>query len=541
MPRIALFLAVICLFGNIARAQQSSQTHQLILQLNNEVAGNNQQQGEISSIGHPVLDQLARDYQVLKINIYRAGIHTGKYFYTLSFPTDTDMDRLAEIFVHTGEVRYAEPDYTGTSGGQLGTVPNDTYHNRQWGLHNTGNFSLAPSKAGADIEMHNAWDISQGSSDVVVAIMDSGIKLDHPELLGRIWQNTEEIAGNGLDDDNNGYADDTQGWDFVNNDNTPADDLGHGTNIAGIIGANGNNSIGYAGIDWHCRLMALKGLNSQNSGQYSWWSSALYYAADNGAHIINLSVGGSGFSQTLKDAVDYCLDKGVCLVVCMMNTNTETPYYPAAFPGVIAVGSTNPDDTRTQPFFWDAASGSNYGSHISVIAPGNYTYGLHHLSNTNYNTYWGGTSQATPHVVGVAALLLAQDPTRTPADIKNIIELTAEDQVGNPNQDTPGWDKYYGHGRLNAFKALSYKSTAVADQSTTTSMQVFPNPAHGTFSIQLPPEAGELSIINLLGQTVLRQPTGNDHILQLTLRQSGIYCIHIDTRHSHIVQKLVIE
>jgi subtilisin family serine protease len=142
----------------------------------------------------------------------------------------------------------------------------------------------------------------------------------------------------------------------------------------------------------------------------------------------------------------------------MMNFNNDTPYYPAAyslqFPNVIAVGATNPDDSRTAPFFWSATSGSNYGSHLDVVAPGNYIYGLDYLSDTSSSSYWGGTSQATPLVAGIASLILAHNPSLTPQQVRQILEDTAEDQVGNPLEDTPGYDIYMGYGRVNAFAAL---------------------------------------------------------------------------------------
>ena len=254
---------------------------------------------------------------------------------------------------------------------------------------------------------------------MTVAIIDSGCKLDHPEFAQRIWRNQKEIAGNGLDDDGNGYIDDVRGWDFAANDNNPTDDHGHGTNVTGIVGASGNNEVGYAGVNWACKLMVCKGLDSQNNGFYSWWTSAIYYAVNNGARVINMSLGGLSASQAMQDAVDYATQQGVVVVACMMNTNTSTPYYPAALTGVVAVGSTDPNDARSSPFFWSASSGSNYGAHLSVVAPGNDIYGLSYLSNTNYNSYWGGTSQATPHVAGLVSLLLTLRPQLTRRPGKN--------------------------------------------------------------------------------------------------------------------------
>ena len=189
--------------------------------------------------------------------------------------------------------------------------------------------------------------------------------------------------------------------------------------------------------------MIGKILDENNSGYYSWWTDAIYYAVDNGAKVINMSVGGSGFSSSMKDAIDYAYNNGVTVVACMMNENNNTTFYPAGYQNTIAVGATNPNDERSAPFFWSTTSGSNYGNHIDVVAPGNYIYGLNYQSDTNYNSYWGGTSQAAPLVTGLSSLLLAQDADKTPDDIRSIIRNTAEDQVGNVSEDISGFDIYY--------------------------------------------------------------------------------------------------
>ncbi len=415
---------------------------------NHEITGNNK------------VDSITQKFNPIKIKKQTIGKKNKQHIFIITFPIGTNVQQVIDEYYNTGEIEYAEPDYKGSGGGETVT-PNDQHYLRQWGLKNNGTFSLSPSIAGADIDMEKAWNIEQGDSNIVVGIIDSGTKLDHPEFTNRIWINYNEIPSNGLDDDSNGYVDDVKGWDFANTDNNPSDDHGHGTNVVGIIGANGNNSIGYAGVDWNCKLMTLKGLDNTNLGYYSWFADAIYYGVDNGANVINMSLGGTGTSTTLQNAVTYALNNNVIIVACMMNTNSNTVYYPAAYTGVIAVGSTNSNDTRSNPFFWSSTSGSNYGSHISVVAPGNYIYGLNYQSNTNYNSYWGGTSQATPLVSGLASLLLAQNPNRTPAQIKSIIERTAKDRVGNLSEDTLGWDQYYGYGRINAFKALSVSPSSL--------------------------------------------------------------------------------
>lgn len=419
------------------------------------------------------------------------------------------------------------------------TVPNDSYYYAQWGLKNNGTFNLSPAVAGADIKMEQAWDIETGDSDIIVAVMDSGLKLDHPEFAGRLWINTGEIPNNGVDDDLNGYIDDINGWDFAYGDNIPADDYGHGTNVTGIIAANGNNNLGYTGVDMACKIMTLKGLDATNYGYYSWWNNAIRYAADNGADVINLSVGGNTFSALLLGATNYAIAQGTTVVVSMGNGNNNIPTYPAANLNVIAVGSTNPDDTRTAPFFWDVNSGSNFGPHISVVAPGNYIYGLSHTSNTNYGTYWGGTSQAAPLVTGLACLLKAQDPSRTPAQIRTIIRNTADDQVGNLLEDTPGFDMYYGYGRINAFKALSVALSTDKFETEDNLVKIYPNPSSGVFTVQTTSNA-DIVVYNALGQRIFAKaisPSDN----KITIEQEGIYFVTANCNGNKTAAKLVVE
>ncbi len=387
----------------------------------------------------------------------------------------TDRDNIEEAvneFDKDENVEYSEPVYTGTSAGVneyklnrlfkqdiSGNIPNDEMFYKQWYLKNSG--SVDPSsgggyaKIGADIKMIEGWDIETGSEDVIVAILDSGIKDDHPDLRDRIWINKNEVPNNGIDDDNNGYIDDIRGWDFAYDDKRPDDGFGHGTNIATVIAANINNAIGFAGIDGKCKVMNCKNLNNDNSGEYSWWSESIKYAADNGARIINMSEGGDDYSKVLKTAVEYANDKGVLITAAMMNKGDDRDYYPASFRGVFAVGATDTDDKRCRKFSW--GGGSCWGDHISVVAPGNKIYGLDYENDQNYEVYWSGTSQSTAVVSGIASLLIAQNSTRTNEDLKRIIKSTAKDLVGDPREDKPGWDKYYGYGRVDSYAALTYE------------------------------------------------------------------------------------
>ena len=469
----------------------------------------------VIDIGLPAIDALNKELGVVSVRpLVRSrpqGLRKNRpdtdRLLLLHFSRDVDVEHAVEQYLSTGLTEYAEPNYIGQGGGVEELSPNDPFYSRQWGLKNDGTFDMS-SVAGADINMEAAWNITQGNSDIIIAILDSGTRLGHPEFAGRIWENSSEVPGNGMDDDQNGYIDDVQAWDFVNGDNLPADDHGHGSNVSGIAAATGNNGEGYAGVDWNSQVMICKILDNQNSGFYSWWTEAIYYAVDNGASVINMSVGGSGYSSSMEQAVNYAHANDVAIVACMMNTNEGVPFYPSAYANTIAVGATGADDTRVVPFFWSNTSGSNYGPHIDLVAPGNYIYGLDEASDSNYNSYWGGTSQASPLVAGVAALMKGLDPGLDVETIRSILRNTADDEVGDPAEDSPGWDIYYGAGRLNAFSALDLLVNMVGVQPTQApwgNVKVYPNPVSpnqtALLEVQMEqPQEVQLTIRNSLGQ-----------------------------------------
>ncbi len=476
---VPFFLFFFILAFSQTRERKTYAPDRLLVQLKPEWAPLAEHLVQAQSFGLEAVDRLNEEFALERICPIGKGANTLAY--VLIFQSEQNIPDLVRAYKATGLFACVEPDYIGRGGGQgafLPLFPDDAFFSRQWGLYNDGSFSLASAVVDADIDMELAWEIEQGSSSVIVAVLDSGVKQDHPEFSGRIWTNAGELA-DGLDNDGNGYVDDLHGWDFAYGDNDPSDDLGHGTNVAGIIGAQGNNQEGYAGVDWNCKLLVCRILDSNNFGYYSWWADAIYYAVEQGAKVINMSVGGTDFSTVLKNAVDYAHAQGVVVVASMMNNNNDVTAYPAGYANAIAVGATDPDDRRSAPFFWDASSGSNYGSHIDVVAPGNYIYGLHPQEDDNYNWYWGGTSQATPLVSGLSALLLAQDPGRSPDEIRSIIRYTAEDQVGDPLEDAPGFDIYHGYGRINAYEALLQLSTSTSEQRILQKdrFEVYPSPA----------------------------------------------------------------
>jgi len=440
--------------------------------------------GKISTVtGSISLDKKIKDYNILRIEpVFKKGNGDAalyeKYgmdkiyvFYFDTYNSNTSEEAVKD-FNSDKEVEYSEPVFTGEAAGKKelsfkkpSFLPNDEMFPKQWYLNNDGQIpptGRGVAKIGADINMINAWDIEKGSDEIIVAILDSGVKEDHPDLRDNMWVNKGEIPDNNRDDDDNGYIDDYTGWDFAYEDNTPTDGFGHGTNIASVIGCSTNNLIGFSGVSQKVRMMNCKNLSANNNGEYIWWAQSIKYAVDNGARIINMSEGGQEYSKTLKTAIEYAIDKDVLVVAAMMNKGDDADYYPASFKGVFAVGATDTDDNRCLRFTW--GGGSCWGKHISVVAPGNKIYGLDFEDNNSYESMWSGTSQSTAIVSGIGALLLAQQTSRSSEDVKMLIKNSARDQVGDPREDRQGWDKYYGYGRVDAYSALNYGFTPVQNR-----------------------------------------------------------------------------
>jgi len=320
-------------------------------------------------------------------------------------------------------VEYAEPDVLVS---EVWT-PNDPNYTAaaMWGL-----FKI---QAGA------AWDLSRGAG-VVVAVTDSGVDHTHPDIAGNIWTNPGEIAGNGVDDDGNGFVDDWRGWDFSANDNNPADVTSHGTHVAGTVAAVGDNGIGVVGAAPGAKIMMVRGLGDTGTGTLTTLCNTVIYAADNGADVINASWGTNGRYDTARDCMDYAAARGALVIVAAGNGNMDVEdFTPAWVQSAVAVANTDSNDQRNAT--------SNFGAKILVGAPGTSI-----LSLQPGGTYrnGNGTSFAAPHVAGVAALLLSRDPALTRNQVRAIIAASADD-IG-----APGFDALFGHGRLNAFKALSH-------------------------------------------------------------------------------------
>lgn len=295
----------------------------------------------------------------------------------------------------------SELDYTLTTD----AIPNDPSFSLQWGLNNVN----APG----------AWDKTTGDRRVVVAVVDTGVDYTHPDLAQNIWRNTREIPGNGIDDDGNGFIDDTRGWSFVDKNAQPLDSDGHGTHVAGIIGASGNNGIGVSGVDPNVQIMPVK-VSSNGSLLISNAVRGIDYAVKNGANIINCSFGGNTYSTALYSAIARANTAGVTIVAGAGNNGSNSdaaPFYPADYdlPNIISVAAT---DATNQ-----LASFSNYGLQtVDLGAPGANIYST---IPGSYG-YKSGTSMATPFVAGAAALLLSKQPTLTPVQIRSTLMNTGD-------------------------------------------------------------------------------------------------------------------
>lgn len=331
----------------------------------------------------------------------------------LDVSSSDSVDTIINKYKAYPEVEYAEPNYLAK--GFL--TPNDTLFSKQWHLQK--------------IEAPRAWDVSQGGYGPI-AVVDTGISYTQSDLSGWV----------------------SQGYNFVAGNTNANDDNGHGTHVAGIISAASNNGNGVASIGFKGALLPVKVLDGNGSGTYANVASGIIYAADQGSKVINMSLGGSSSSSTLKNAVSYAQSKGSLIVAAAGNNGNSTPVYPAVYPGVIAVSATTQDD--------NLASFSSYGSHVYVSAPG--TGIISTYNNGGYATL-SGTSMATPVVSGLIGLALSRGTTSITTVVADL--KTASDKVGPYPYDQNGWNQYFGYGRINAARLLGAVATVPGDTTTT--------------------------------------------------------------------------
>lgn len=352
---------------------------------------------------HPTVSSQTRDDLVKQIPISKKENLRLKDTVVLNVPKG-QANSLAKQLSKNPNVQYAEEDFVA----KTLDVPNDPDYANQWGLPKI----FAPQ----------AWNVTHGSASTLIAITDTGIDGSHPDLAGKIVARANFTTD--PDTDNNG----------------------HGSHVAGIAAADTNNGIGVAGTGYNTKLLSVKVLDSSGSGYYSWIANGITWAADNGAKVISLSLGGSSSSQTLQNAVNYALGKGVVVVAAAGNNGNSLPFYPAAYANVISVAATDSNDHK--------ASWSNYGPSVVIAAPG---VNILSAYQGGY-AYLSGTSMATPFVSGVAGLIWSQHPTWSESQVVSKLESSA-DKIS-------GTGTYWKYGRLDACNAVDCNSVTTTPTPT---------------------------------------------------------------------------
>lgn len=362
---------------------------------------------------HPSVSHNARNDIVNQANAIKTESLRLRDTIVLNIPVGKGSGLIKKL-THDPNIEFVEQDTLA----KAQDIPNDPYYLDQWGLQKI----LAP----------NAWNVTHGSASTLIAIVDTGIDGSHPDLANKIVAR----ANFTMDPD--------------------IDDNGHGSHVAGIAAADTNNGIGVAGAGYDTRLLSVKVLDNTGSGYYSWVANGITWAADNGAKVINLSLGGSASSLTLQNAVAYAWSKGAIVVAAAGNNGNIIPFYPADYPNVVSVAATDSNDHK--------ASWSNFGSWVAMAAPG---VNILSAYQGGY-AYLSGTSMATPFVSGVTGLIWSQHPGWTNAQIENKLETSAD--------HISGTGIYWKYGRLNACNAVDCNAVTTTPTPTATPT---PTPTNG--------------------------------------------------------------
>jgi subtilisin family serine protease len=441
------------------------------------------------------------------------------------FDSSADLSRLEAEVRASPDVEFVQPDYIGRGG----SAPNDTFYGEQWHLNNGGQSGGTP---GADIEAEAGWDIASGSSSVVVAVLDTGIDSDHPEFAGRILT----------------------GWDFVNDDADPEDDYGHGTLVSGLLAANSNNAFSVSGVDHGCMILPIKVLDQFNTGTTSNLINGLGFAAASHADVISMSLINYPCGGALEDALDDAELSGAILVACAGNggIGDADVSCPGASTHTMSIGVTTDTDAR--------ASYSGTGDALDFVAPGHVVRTVVYDSFDDGFQIFSGCSAATPVAAGIVSILRALGPELRTPEVRSILQATAEDLVGAPDEDTPGWDPYMGYGRLNLRAALQYFVGATGAPRVEVRREgdlrvdTRPNPVRGAASIRftLPTETwATVSIFDVRGRLVrtlvdgLRGAGGHDVSWDGTDRggypsAAGVYFARVAAGGRSALQKVTL-
>jgi len=396
--------------------------------------------------------QVIRYYKI--IDSYLVKVNTG----------NTVTSSIQTLSQYSSEVEYAEPNAIR----KLCTTPNDPYFNYQWALKNTGQFG---GTTGADIDATDAWNYGTGSPNIVVGLLDTGVDYTHPDLIDNVYHNPNEIANNGVDDDGNGYIDDTIGWNFVSNTNDPMDDNGHGSHCMGIMAAEGNNGVGVVGVNWHVKVLPIKIFDANGNTTEDAILQGIQYAVTMGVNLTSNSWGGDTefwYSEYAVISAANAANQMFIAAAGNESNNTDViPNYPSgyALPNVISVAATDYND--------QLATFSNYGPQsVHLAAPGLQIYST--VSGGGYD-YKSGTSMATPYVAGAVALLLSRNPNLKVSEIRQLLFNSVDTVAGLSGKCLTG-------GRLNLRRLLQMGVNTWLDE----------NPHFGTIS------AGSFSVITVI-------------------------------------------
>lgn len=461
----------------------------------------------ILSLQHPALLPLVGLYQMDTCYRPFMGLNsdTLEQTYCLRFSDTAKMELCRDTLRSLPIIDYVEKAPLH----RTSFTPNDL-DAAQWGL----------IKIGAQL----AWNLSQGSQNIVVAVVDNAVSTTHEDLVSNLWVNTGEVANNGLDDDLNGYTDDRNGFDVADRDGntnppsgiTSGDAWNHGTHCAGTVAATTNNNKGIASIGFNTRVMALKCTRTSAAAgnQLSNTMDGITYAIRNNADVISMSFGSEGSAVTEQVLLNSAAGKGIILVAAAGNDNTGTPFFPASYNGVISVGATDQADQK--------ASFSNFGSTVDVMAPGVSILSTVASSNTAYASY-SGTSMACPLVAGLSALVLAANPSFTPAQVEARLKSTCD----NITLLNPTFTGQLGAGRVNAFRALG-GTVGITDMENSSAIQVYPNPFNNQLTVNISVYNATAEWLDLQGKsygsTILQNGSST---LETTLLAPGVYILKI--------------
>ncbi|KAB2809871.1 S8 family peptidase [Phaeocystidibacter luteus] len=487
------------------------------------------------STGHGIpehLSQLVQNHSGEFVKQFPRGKGSTEFVYVVRFP-EANIDAAFQDLSNSSPSLLVEYDHV-LKADTTKYIPNDVRFAEQWYLENDAGFN---GEMDADIDMPEAWKIERGNDNVTLVIIDSGVEFDHPEFNGRRYVNPNETL-NGIDDDQNGKIDDLYGWDFVDNDNDPNDENGHGTAVAGVAAANGDDLRGWAGVDWNCRIMSVRVLSSSGSGNYSDLAEALYYVADLGVDVVNMSLGGGANSTIVEDAAEYAALADVLLIAASGNSGERGVNLPARLPTIMAVGSVNWFNDRCDPYS-SGFGGSTYGDEVEIMAPGDNIPILDYQNFMNYSDVSGGTSLASPLVAGVACLLRAKHPNLGSGAIRSILHQTAIDQIGQSAEDVQGRDDYYGYGILNANEALKYEPIIITSDDDDL-FQIAIDFDNRDVLYEIEEDAQKIEIFDVSGRRIFVATNVRAGTHRVNISSAGVYSIRATINYARHNRQAVI-